>query len=173
MANLPVPIPRTFTVGEIEVGAYFNALRDALNFLLNPPETVLFQTTIQAVGTSAWSAISFDTSTQDTYGAHSNTTNNTRMTAQVAGWCQVGGTFAIAANGTGGRQSAVAKNGVQIPTSLFGVPASSLINEIVQSATVVQLAVGDYVEVQGWQSAGTTLNTVSTFSGMTTVWAHA
>jgi hypothetical protein len=172
--SLAVPVEPTVAPGQTITSAWANAsVRDAINFVINPPEAVISQTAVQSIATSAFTPLQFDTTTQDTYGSHSNTVNNTRMTAQVAGWYQIDATYAAAVNGTGGRQVVIAKNGTQITTSLFGVASSTLINLVLQTSALVQLNVGDYVEAQGWQSSGGNLNTVTTQSGMTAVWVHA
>lgn len=173
MANLPVPNPRTATAGEFETAAYMNAFRDALNFALNPPEAVVFQTTVQSLPNSTFAAISFDSTTVDTYGGHSNTTNNTRYTAQVAGWYWCAAQVCYDnTSSTGARQTFLAKNGTRINTA-FQCSLGTATSQGVSVGQLVQLNVGDYVEVQGWQSSGGALNTFSAQSSLSVDWRHA
>lgn len=176
MANLPVPSPRTFSVAEIEVGAYLNSLRDALNFLLNTPLAILNQANAQSVANATPTAITYDGTFLDTYGGHSNSTNNSRYTAQVAGWyfCKAGVVWA--ANATGNRAIQLYKNGVAYPYSWQVAPAPGTFNDPgVETAALVQLNAGDYVEAWTEQNSGGALSTavVSTIaSNMQVMWMH-
>lgn len=175
--NLPVPSPRTYVVAETETGAYFNSLRDALNFLVNVPAAYLTQTAVQSVPNATWTALAFDGSVIDSYGGHSNSTNNTRYTEQVAGWYMVFGCASFATNGTGNRGCSVAKNGTRVmgAAGFFG-PVSGNPATVPSPPTIVFLNVGDYLEVQGYQVSGGALNTNSNTdldSSMTVVWLHA
>jgi len=155
MVNLPVPVPRTFSVSEIETAAYLNTIRDALNFLLNPPFAIVTQATPQTVTSGAQPVITFDTTIIDTYGGHSNVTNNSRYTAQVAGWYQVTVTAAYAANATANRAVQTAKNGT-IQTRgqevLFTPTAAN--TATIQATSKISLVVGDYVEAIAFQNSG-------------------
>lgn len=178
MSNLPVPSPRTFTSGEYETAAYFNMLRDAVNFLANKPLLSVSQSTIQSVASSAWTSITCDASTVDTYGMHSNSTNNSRATAQVAGWYRPAGSAAFAANGTGARGSRFAKNGAAVlGTASFGPPLTTGNASSLPAVSLpVLLAVGDYLELQGFQTSGGVLNTFTASdvnSAFTVSWLHA
>jgi hypothetical protein len=161
MANLPVPIPRTASVSEIETGAYGNSVRDALNFLLNPPLLRVNQATIQTLTTAVWTSISQDGSTFDPYGMHSNTTNNTRATAIVSGWYLPSGGVAFAAGATGTRGARFAVNGTAVPgTAQFGPPTASGSLAIAAISLPVFLSAGDYLEIQGVQNSGANLSTL-------------
>lgn len=86
MANLPAPSPRTFAPGEVETGAFFNSVRDALNFLLNVPHFKGSITTATALTTAT--NIAFP-SVEDNYSAWNATNHN--WVVPVAGlyWAQV------------------------------------------------------------------------------------
>lgn len=173
MANLPVPSPRTFVPGEVEAGAYFNAMRDALIFALNPPEALVTQIAVQSLANATFTAINFDATTVDTYGGHSNTTNNSRYVAQVAGWywCQ-GQVCYDNTSSAGARQVFLAKNGSRLGTAFQCAPGTST-SQGLSVGALVQLAVGDYVEVQAWQNSGGALNTFSAQSSLAVDWRHA
>jgi hypothetical protein len=175
--NLPVPIPRTFSVSEVEVGAYLNSVRDALNFLVNVPAAFVTQSATQNLTSSTFTALTFDQSVFDSYGGHSNVTNNSRYTAQVAGWYIVFGCSCFAANTTGQRGAAVAKNGTRIQGAAGFIQTTSALSPAPASPpTIVFLAVGDYVEIQAYQNGANPLATASGAdldSSMTVVWIHA
>lgn len=178
MANLAVPIPRTFTPGEAEVGSYFNAgVRDLGTFLLNPPIAQLVQNTIQSIPNSAVTPLTFDGTINDSYGGHSNVTNNSRYTGQVTGWYLVAGVAAFATNGTGVRVARLRKNGSDIIYFDVWAMAVSTASTPTAAATagIVQLNAGDYVELAGYQTSGGALNTIvaGPQSGMAVFWLHA
>lgn len=178
MANLPVPIPRTFSVVEVETGAYLNSLRDALNFLLNPPLAVIYQASVQSIPNNAFTALTFDTTTTDSYGGHSNSTNPSRYTAQVAGWYELDGGFSLAANGTGVRDGQWYRNGSAISTPGAGVvtggSAAYTATEPMPGMPTF-LNVGDYVELYVFQNSTAALNSnVTTYNSYMTVrWVHS
>lgn len=177
MANAPVPSPRTFNVQEYETAAYLNSVRDAINFLLNRPVAFLTQGTVQSLPSSAWAAVTYDQSGVDTYGGHSNTTNPSRYTAQVAGWYSVGGGASTAANATGQRGAAVARNGTRVQGGAAMSQAASALSPTVPTPpTLAYLNVGDYLEIDAYQNSGGALNTASSSdldSSMAVVWEHA
>lgn len=158
------PTPRTFSVGEFEVASYLDSVRDALNFLLNPPAATLVQiTTTTSLTSGTWTSIGMDSSTFDNYGGHSNSSNNSRYTVQAAGKYLVGGSVAIANNGTGSRAAKVMKNGavLQGPYSLVP-PAATRPTSVTVAGFIVPCVVGDYLELAGFQDSGSTLSTVIT-----------
>jgi len=161
MANLPVPSPRTFGVTEIEVASYFNSLRDALLFLLNPPMASVFQNTIQSIPSATWTDLTMDSTVVDSYGAHSNVTNNARITAVVSGWYWPAGGSSLVANATGARGAKFAKNGtsVQGTAGLFGNAGSAIPSAPAAISLPVFLNAGDYVTIQTYQTSGGALNT--------------
>lgn len=174
MANLPVPNPRTAVAGEFETAAFMNAFRDAINFVANPPLALLFQSTAQTINNTTNTAITFDSTVSDTYGGHSNTTNNSRYVAQVAGWYRIIGTITWAANNTGDRTISIAKNGSVIGYFGQGVPAAGLgVNPQVNVNGLVQLNAGDYVEIDTYQDSGAGVATKANGSSMAVVWDHA
>lgn len=160
MANLPVPIPRTFTVSEVENAAFLNSVRDALSFLLNKPQAQLYQSASQSIASGAFTAITFDQTLVDTYGGHSNTTNNSRYTAQVAGWYSVSGGIGYLTNATGARGAVIYKNGAALTQATGSITAASSVLHVAMAGEfLIQLAVGDYVELYAFQSSGGALST--------------
>ena len=177
MANLPVPSPRTFAPGEVEAAGYLDSQRDALIFLLNKPIGTFSQNAVQSIANTTWTAISLDLTTVDSYGGHSNVTNNTRYTAIVAGWYLCCGTVSFAVSATGNRGAALAVNGTRVMGGgAFGGSIASNSPTLTTPARLLFLNAGDYVEVHGYQTSGGALNTASSSdldSGLTVTWDHA
>lgn len=175
MTNLPVPAERTWSVNDIVGGALLNSnLRDGINFLLNPPTAQVSQTATQSLANTTFTPISFDVNILDTYGGHSTTVNNTRYTAQVAGIYQVSGIVTFASNSTGDRAAEIGKNGSGISYSTTGFRASTgTVTGVPVPGILITLAVGDYVEILGWQSSGGALSTQTGASSMFILWVHA
>jgi hypothetical protein len=173
VANLPVPTPRTFAVSETETAAYLNSLRDALLFLLNPPEAVVYGAAVQSIPNNTQTALACDTTQFDSYGMHSNSTNNTRCTAQVAGTYLAICTYASAGVLGGGRNVQPAKNGVLIPYAAGQYDASIANFHVVQAKALITMAVGDYVEAWALQNSGGALNTNANGSSLQVLWVHA
>lgn len=130
-------------------------------FLLNPPSFYGYQAVAQSVSNNTWTSITIDTGVDDNWTGHSNVTNSNRYTAQVAGTYLVTGCAAFVANGTGIRTARLTKNG----TALLGsgsyttnIGAGSPVTATTPTIEVA-LVVGDWVELQGFQSSGASLNT--------------
>lgn len=114
MAARTAPTVRRFVAGEVEVGAYFNALASAVNFTLGPPVFQARQTVAQAIG-AAFTALLLDTEDFDSDGAHSTVTNTANWVCQVAGSYWGAGVVHPGAAAATNRQAALLKNGTTIP----------------------------------------------------------
>lgn len=157
----------------------FEALMLAqMNLLLNPPEAVLYQATAQSMTNGNWTTLTYDGSLSDSYNGHSNSTNPSRYTAQIAGFYMICGVVCTTANANGSRGVRLAKNGaVQTGSATFGVTNTTGDQYAISTpAWLLQMSVGDYVEVQGFQSSGAPLNTnvgsADVRSAMTVLWVH-
>jgi hypothetical protein len=162
VANLPVP-----TLASEIANNYFTAalaragIFNTGTYLLNPPVCVVTQTTTQSVNSSAWTTLTMNTSQVDSYGGHSNTTNSSRYTAQVAGLYAVCGVAVWATNTTGVRGTRLHLNGSVVRGSAqMTSPCSGAGTALATPVFTLRLAGGDYVEVAGWQSSGGTLSTL-------------
>ncbi|MFF4848010.1 hypothetical protein [Streptomyces sp. NPDC001194] len=168
--------PRTWVVGEVVTAALMNQeIRDQITLLLNPPMAVLKQTVTQNVANGTWQTLTFDSEVIDSYNGHSTVTNTSRYTCQLAGWYRVTGRAAFAINGTGSRGARVHINAafIQGGASLYG--AGTLMG-IPEATHVLQLAVGDYIEIAGGQNSGGTLATAFVNEGASMMyvdWIHA
>jgi len=177
MAARTVPRSAQKSSGQLITGALWNAGEWALgNFLLNVPMFRGRQSAAQTTADNVWLAMSLDVTDVDTDSGHSNSVNNSRYTCQVPGWYYVEGYFALASGGNLSQfECAIAKNG----SIVVGSPQFLLHQVDLQSlmaGSLVQLAVGDYVETWGRQHTGGNLNT---FAGtdlcpcMNLFWVHS
>lgn len=181
MANLPVPVPASETPGTSIASALWNSqVRDGLGFLLADPCFVGTQTASQNILSSTWTTIAINTSQTDSYSGHSNSVNNTRYTAQVAGYYSVCGVTCWSTNGTGTRGSRLHVNGNVIQGTAQMVPTST--TNVIGVATPLRtlyLNVGDYVEIAGWNSSGLANPGLATSvaadlsSALYVAWTHA
>jgi hypothetical protein len=157
-----VPVPRTWVSGEFVVASYMNGIRDALNFLLQPPLCVAKQTVIQSIST-AWAPVTMDAEDIDRDGGHSVASNTSRYTGQTPGWYRIDGTISWSANTSGMRGVSIwVNNASQYGYSSSGPPTNNAWGTST-SGTVFLNGTTDYAEVQGISPAGA-LNT-STLNG--------
>ncbi|MEY9944881.1 hypothetical protein [Kitasatospora sp. GAS1066B] len=160
MSGLPVPVPYSWSVADTFTAAIGNGIRDALNFLLNPPIFVGIQATTQSMPNQNWVTITFDSTVVDTYGGHSNSVNNTRYTAPLPGWYTVCGVFATSSNPTSIRAARILLNGTAVPGhENYAVALNGFETSSVTPTRDIYLNAGDYVELSGWQGCGSALGT--------------
>lgn len=177
MANLPVPTPSTVSPGGFITASLWNAgVYNTLLYGLNVPIFVGTQTTVQSTA-NGWTPASLDTEQIDSYGGHSNTTNPSRYTVQVAGWYTVAGVAVFVGSGTGIRAARIQVNGNYVQgTAQFVAPSSTGSFTGVMTATrAVQLSPGDYVELGLGQTTGGALSTGSNSdlaSSLYVAWCH-
>lgn len=176
MANLPVPTPASETAGNLITGALWNAnVYNGLTFLLNPPLFSGYQSTGQSIPSGQNPvAINIDTETLDTYGGHSNSTNPSRYTAQVAGTYKVWGGFA---GGGFASQTVflafIAKNGTEVPGSRTSdVGNASHSYSLATVPVFVTMVVNDYVELYGASDVAGTSHTSFPTSSLNVQFVH-
>jgi hypothetical protein len=130
------------------------------DFFLAPPLFRGRQTTLQSAPSGSWQAQGLQVADLDTDGGHSNVTNNSRYNCQVPGWYFVEGFAAWVNGGAQGRMdAAIVKNGSIVSGSQSSVVKQNIDFGAVVAAALVQLKIGDYTEVWGMQSTGSTINT--------------
>jgi hypothetical protein len=172
---LAVPTQDTFSVGEILTAALMNKnVRDAVNFLSNPPIFLGKQTTAQSIPSGAFTPINWDAEDVDSYGGHSNTTAPAKYVAQVAGWYFVSGRVTWSGNATGTRSVQATVNGNGIRNSENDPPGGNVVTNIL-APDLIYLSVGDYVQLSGIQTSGGSLSTNATGwnSHLLLMWVHA
>jgi hypothetical protein len=171
-----VPTWASVVPGAFLTSALWNAnVNSNGTFLTNPPLYAGYQSAAQSVADSTLTAIAMGSAVVDSYGGHSNTTNNSRYTAMVPGYYLVIGQVGFAANAGGNRLIELHKNGGSTLTLGQGVsPAPGTANNSAnQVGALVLLNAGDYVEAYTYQTSGAALNTIPAQTGMTVLWLHA
>jgi hypothetical protein len=101
--------------------------------------------------------LTFDSEEFDNDSCHSTSTNTGRLTCNTAGTYLVTANINFAANSTGYRAIWFRING----STVFGtvrVPAASSLATMLTTCRVIQLAVGDYLELGVRQNSGGNLN---------------
>lgn len=126
----------------------------------DPPSAMLRQTVVQPLDNNTFEPVSFDAEDWDTHAAHAGGTP-TRFTAPLAGKYVLSGGVGFAVNATGSRGCVWLKNGAQINGSqVMGTNNGAILTTLIAAKTIpVQLAVGDYVELAGYQNSGAGLDT--------------
>lgn len=138
--------------------------------LLVPIIAQMRQTVAQSISTSSGTAVTFGAEDVDTAGGHSTSSNTSRYVAQVAGWYQVSGAVSFASNGTGRRGSWLAVNGSNVNGSEAIVHTSTTnVISVPGRTMLVQLGIGDYVELLAWQDSGGSINTAVSGTQMSTM----
>jgi hypothetical protein len=145
-----VPAPRTWTSSEQVTAAKLNTdIRDAFNFFKAPPMAVLRKSANQTIANNTTTAVIWDVEVLDRDGGHSNTTNNTRYTAQTTGWYHL---RTIVYWSNAGSQAAwhdlyFRKNGSTAQNRSVWVNRGSLFDSPHSTEGYMRLVAGDYVEV--------------------------
>jgi hypothetical protein len=177
VATVPTP-GDGFDVGTLDATDLNSKIVDVLNFFLNKPAAELRATATQSIGTGSYTALLFGTEDLDDdpagTGAHSTSADTSRYTAVYPGWYLVSGTCGFAANSSGLRGLRWAKNGSAINGGEVFYPPTASSTPIYPARTkLIFLNVGDYVELQVFQSSGGNLNTSASSTdqpSMTVAW---
>ncbi|NUP18428.1 MAG: hypothetical protein HOZ81_20555 [Streptomyces sp.] len=177
MVTYSVPNPPVRAAGTWLTSAIYGSdVTESVQFLANVPVFIGVQSSVQSTSTGGWTTLTFDTHTDDTYGGHSTSVNNSRYTAQRAGYYRVSGTASFATNSTGSRGCRISKNGSVVTGSGQLVGAGTLNAVVACNSMPVQLAVGDYVELSAGQNSGGSLSTNNSSESACTFvveWMHA
>lgn len=176
-----VPVMPTESPGLYNTGALFNATMKALgDFLTGKPIFSAYQITAQSIPSGAFTALSLDTEVFDSDSGHSTVTNTSRYTCQVAGIYYLTGEVVLPALGTGTRGANFALNGATA-TGITGseqliAPSPAFATTISPTPSYIRLAVGDYVQICGYQNSGGAISTTSVgaaFSCFNVEWVSA
>ncbi len=111
----------------------------------------------ESIPNTGVTAVTFDSTLYDNASIHSNTSNNTRLTAPLAGLYDIVGEVVWESDPTGDRRLVIRRNGVHNLAADFVAadPASQTAQEIVTQA---RLNAGDYVELFAGQSTASFLD---------------
>lgn len=126
-----------------------------------------FNTTAQSIPNASWTTLAFDSESFDTDAFHSTSTNNSRITIPTgkAGKYLVQWVAEYAANATGSRNTRLLLNGVLVAYGIWSGNAGSGDGTIHNSTAILNLSVGDYLQIQIGQSSGGSLNAVGAETG--------
>lgn len=154
---MTLPVPATVAVGDKETAALWNGqVRDPMTFWQNPPRCSLYQTGATNMTTGVGAAMLFDTELYDTDGMHSTASLTSRITIVTPGMYHVEGIIGFASNATGWRLLQLEKNGAVLTgTRLAAASGTTHIQQV--SFDVPGLVAGDYLELFGTQTSGSTL----------------
>lgn len=154
-----VPTAPTFSDG-VTSSTQWNQVRDAIDFLQQPPIAQLRQTSVQSLPSSTATAITFDTENVDSTSGHSTSSNTSRWQADYPGWYWIDGGVGYASNATGVRTAEWAINGFLVAGCGVLLAANSTGSaRIPGRGMLIYLANGDYVETLAFQNSGGALNT--------------
>lgn len=156
-----VPVIRTFVSGEIVLASYFNNnINGPLSWLLAPAICRVRQTGAQSISNATFTAFTFGAEDIDSDNMHSTSVNTSRITAVHPGWYRYGGGGSLATNATGLRGLFWFVNGSVLNASGVLLPAvSGNSTRLAARSDLVYLNVGDYLELQTYQTSGGSLNT--------------
>ncbi len=164
MPTTPTGLVYPASTDHTRLWEHFQALATSaetpLSRLLSPAMAQVRRTAFQQIPHGTPTPVAFDYEDVDSVGSYS-AANPTRYTAQsgYAGWYQVSGGSGWASNATGSRGCWWRKNGVDIQGSYSIHPSASGTIATAARVILVQLAVGDYVELIVFQTSGGPLNT--------------
>jgi hypothetical protein len=118
----------------------------------------------QAIANASETALQWDAEDVDTHNGHDLVTNPSRYTcpAGFAGYWQVSAAVGFPNNITGRRGIFLRKNGTAIDGGgTWWVTGVNGTHATVSRTTIVQLAVGDYIEATSFQESGGSLSTTT------------
>jgi hypothetical protein len=119
-----------------------------------PQARVFLNGATNHTSTGNWQKVPMDSTTFDTGGGTAHFDNaNDRLIARIAGTYIVTAGAGLAANGTGTRGIRITKGGTQIKQGDFRNPTTAD-STIMSTSDIVVLAVGEYVELEAFQSSG-------------------
>lgn len=180
---MAVPVEDTLAVGGKITAAWANAdVRDAIDFLLDPPRVKAYQGTTPTTAATSGTAqlILWDTEQYDTDSMHSTSVNTSRLTIVTGGMYDIKTSLYCVANATGWRQIEVRKNsggsavgGTQL--AQFRAATSPTSSAWVGGDLDEPLVAGDYIECFFTQTSGGSLASVvgQSFSWFSARWVAA
>ncbi len=168
------PVMPTEAPGNFNTGALFNATAKAVgDWQINVPRFKGYASSSQALSSgTTYVALTLDSEYLDSDAGHSTVTNTSRYTCQVAGWYWVQGTASLP-NGSGNRSLQLTINGTAAPGTTLIASAATGNSWAGMVSGLVQLAVGDYLELQIWQNSSGSLSTNTTLGlqpTMSAIW---
>ena len=112
---------------------------------------------LQTIGTSSWTAMTFDTEVWDTDSIHSTVSNTSRLTvpAGLGGkWLVMGNTGVVEANSTGMRNTGFQVDGSWTKGGNFNDENADSGSGQYGASAILDLDAGEYVEFMVYQTSG-------------------
>lgn len=158
---MPYVDPGAVTTGTTITSTWGNAVRNAEQYLANPPACRVYHSANQSIVASTETTLAFDSERYDTDTMHDTVTNNSRITIKTAGLFVVQASVSWAAGtGTWSSYATLRVNGSTVIDQDTRLAATGIGASLNPSATY-KFAVNDYIEVRVWQNSGT-LNLTAT-----------
>lgn len=168
---MAVPVPRTWSVGDAITAARLNDVRDALNFLLQPPRCRVYNSANISIPDATNTGLTFDTERFDNDTMHSTVSSTGRITFTTAGIYEVGANVLFDSNATGVRELFIAL-GASVTIANMKVDASATEGVSLSVVTEYSFSAGQYIEAVVRQNSGGALNVVSTGNWTPEFWAR-
>jgi hypothetical protein len=167
-----IPVPPTFTAGQLLTSAELTAITAVQDFWASPPQCQAYNSAAVNTTTGVTLTVPLDSESYDVVQSgdtamHDNVTNNSRIYCRTAGKYQVDGYLSFQSNATGLRRLDITMNG--LPQVQATSPAVSGASTNIQAGKTLVLAVGDYVELLAFQTSGGTLALNSSAPGPCTL----
>jgi hypothetical protein len=165
---MTVPVPRTWVASEFVTATIMNsAVRDVLNFLLDPPHVYAYRSTaLTHTSNGNWLAVNLDGELYDSTGTMHDAGTPSRLVAPEPGVYR--GTIGVAfvTNVTGARGVRVRKNAAGsdasgTPIAETAIGALTAFGNRVVCPFQVELNSGDYIEPFYYQGSGGSLDYVT------------
>lgn len=146
------------TVGGHPPASWGDAVRDGLEFLIAPPTVRAKRTSGSlSVVTSTWTPLTLNNADDwDTDAFHDPTTNSERITIPtgLGGRYRFDGLITYGGSSAGFRMIRLLVNGATDWRVFQGAPVPAGTATVVAFSHVLELAAGDYVQTDVWQSSG-------------------
>ena len=158
-----VPSPRTWTNTEFVDDTKMNTVRDALLFLLDPPQCQAYNTTAPSIASNAVTpqAVTLDVETYDNDNIHSTGGSTNRFTIVTPGTYEVNAQVVFAANSTGMREVRTVKNGSTPPLGRVVVTPGAQVCVAQISGVLMPFSAGDTLDLMALQNSGAALALVA------------
>lgn len=133
---------------------------DSLISAISTDASRVYLASNQSLSDSTYISIGFASEDFDTNTLHSTSVNNSRITIKTTGKYIITGCVGFASNATGKRIVRIIKNGATV-LQYAGQDAQSSGNTDISIAVIASLTATDYVEIQGYQSSGGSLDAIA------------
>lgn len=144
--------------GAVAPAAWGDVLRDNFEFLVDPPNCSVYNSSAVSVSTSSATILNANSENYDNDAMHSTVSNTSRITFQTPGRYGCTASAQFGANAAGIRQIEFLLNGVAILASVSRIPAVSGFDSYVKTFIKVTAAAGDWIEARVFQNSGGALN---------------